>query len=98
MMPACFPGRRSGPALRPSSPSIKDSPADRLMRYDIEAKHPADFGMESLDLAPALVAGCLTPQLENPPGGDAPPARRALPPARRSRTEERRVGKEGRSP
>jgi hypothetical protein len=44
------------------------------MRYDIEAKHPADFGMESLDLAPALVAGCLTTQLENTPGGDAPPA------------------------
>jgi hypothetical protein len=50
--------------------NLKDFPADILMPYDIEAKHPDEFVMESLDLAPALVAGCLTAQAEalrNPP-------------------------------
>lgn len=47
-----------------------DFPSDRLREYDVEAKHPDDFVMDCLDLAPAVVATCVLEQaadLRSPP-------------------------------
>lgn len=50
--------------------NLKDFPAESLARYDIDAKHPDEFVLDCLDLAPALVANCLREQaqaLRSPP-------------------------------
>lgn len=50
--------------------NLTDFPTAALAPYDIEAKHPDDFLLESLDLAPAAVTACLVEQvaaLQNPP-------------------------------
>lgn len=50
--------------------NLQDFPARALAPYDLEAKHPDDFVLETIDLAPALVAQILTEQvaaLKNPP-------------------------------
>ena len=50
--------------------NLRDFPADALAPYDIEAKHPDDFVLETIDLAPALAVQVLTEQaaaLKNPP-------------------------------
>ncbi|MEK6606987.1 MAG: PIN domain-containing protein [Myxococcota bacterium] len=50
--------------------NLQDFPADALAPYHLEAKHPDDFVLETIDLAPALVAQVLTEQaaaLKNPP-------------------------------
>lgn len=39
--------------------NLRDFPSGVLSRYDIEAKHPDDFVLDCLDLAPALVSNCL---------------------------------------
>lgn len=49
--------------------NLKDFPQEALRRFDIEAKHPDDFVIDCLDLAPALVANCVREQaaaLRNP--------------------------------
>ncbi|ODT02041.1 MAG: hypothetical protein ABS52_15440 [Gemmatimonadetes bacterium SCN 70-22] len=49
--------------------NTKDFPSSALGRYDVEAKHPDDFVMDCLDLAPVLVANCVREQaaaLRNP--------------------------------
>lgn len=49
--------------------NLKDFPAAALARYGIDAKHPDDFVLDCLDLAPALVANCIREQasaLRNP--------------------------------
>jgi predicted nucleic acid-binding protein len=48
----------------------KHFPADALSAYDIETKHPDDFVMETIDLAPAAVGRMIEAQhqaLRNPP-------------------------------
>lgn len=50
--------------------NLDDFPAGTLGRYDIEAKHPDDFVLDSIDLAQAAVVRCITEQaaeLRNPP-------------------------------
>jgi len=50
--------------------NTKHFPSSALDRYDIEAKHPDDFVMDCIDLAPVLVANCVRAQaqaLRNPP-------------------------------
>lgn len=50
--------------------NLSDFPAAVLSEYDVEAKHPDDFLMDCLDLAPALVASCVAEQaadLRSPP-------------------------------
>ena len=50
--------------------NLADFPADRLRTYDIEPKHPDEFVMDCIDLAPAIVARCVTEQaadLKAPP-------------------------------
>jgi hypothetical protein len=50
--------------------NLKDFPDHVLARWDIEAKHPDEFVMESIDISPAVVVRCLTEQalaLRNPP-------------------------------
>lgn len=50
--------------------NLKDFPADALAPYHIEPKHPDDFVLEAIDLAPPLVVQVLTEQaaaLKNPP-------------------------------
>lgn len=50
--------------------NLADFPAAALAPYDIEAKHPDDFLLESLDLAPAALTRCLVEQagdLRDPP-------------------------------
>ena len=50
--------------------NLRDFPAEALGPYHIEAKHPDDFVIETIDLAPALVVQVLTEQagaLKNPP-------------------------------
>jgi len=50
--------------------NLKDFPDHLLARWDIEAKHPDEFVLESIDIAQGVVVRCLTEQatsLRNPP-------------------------------
>ena len=50
--------------------NLEDFPAEVIAPLGIEAKHPDDFLLESLDIAPAAVTRCLVEQsatLRNPP-------------------------------
>jgi hypothetical protein len=50
--------------------NLKDFPDHDLAAWDIEAKHPDEFVMDSLDLAPGVIVKCVTEQagaLKNPP-------------------------------
>lgn len=50
--------------------NLRDFPDHVLARYDIEAKHPDEFVMDSIDLAPGAVVRCVTEQasaLRRPP-------------------------------
>lgn len=42
--------------------NLSDFPQNVLNSYDIEVKHPDDFVMDCLDLAPAIVATCVVEQ------------------------------------
>ncbi len=42
--------------------NLSDFPAIVLNSYDIEVKHPDDFVMDCLDLAPAIMATCVVEQ------------------------------------
>lgn len=42
--------------------NLKDFPDHVLQRYDMEAKHPDEFVLDSIDLAPAAIARCVTEQ------------------------------------
>jgi len=42
--------------------NLKDFPDHVLQRYDMEPKHPDEFVLDSIDLAPAAVARCVTEQ------------------------------------
>lgn len=50
--------------------NLKDFPDHVLARYDMEAKHPDEFVLDSIDLAAAAVVKCVTDQasaLRTPP-------------------------------
>jgi hypothetical protein len=50
--------------------NLADFPSARLASYNIEAKHPDDFVLDAIDLAPGLVASVVSQQaaaLKNPP-------------------------------
>jgi len=50
--------------------NLADFPEEKLAPYDIEAKHPDDFVLDTIDLAPAAVAKVVSDQaaaLKNPP-------------------------------
>jgi len=50
--------------------NLDDFPHHALAAYDIEAKHPDDFLLDSLDLAPGAMVRCLIEQagaLKQPP-------------------------------
>lgn len=50
--------------------NTKDFPAESLAAFDIEAKHPDDFLLDSIDIAPGRIAGIVAEQaaeLRNPP-------------------------------
>lgn len=50
--------------------NLADFPEEKLVPYDIEAKHPDDFVLDTIDLAPAAVAKVVSDQadaLKNPP-------------------------------
>lgn len=50
--------------------NLTDFPDDRLAPYNVEATHPDDFVLDTIDLAPALVTRVVTEQgaaLKNPP-------------------------------
>jgi hypothetical protein len=50
--------------------NLGDFPDHLLARWDVEPKHPDEFVMESIDIAPGVVVRCLTQQadsLRNPP-------------------------------
>lgn len=50
--------------------NLKDFPDHVLARYDMEAKHPDEFVLDSIDLAPGAVVQCVTAQaaaLRHPP-------------------------------
>jgi len=50
--------------------NLADFPAARLASYNIEAKHPDDFILDAIDLAPGLVASVVSQQaaaLKSPP-------------------------------
>jgi predicted nucleic acid-binding protein len=50
--------------------NLKDFPDHVLARYDIETKHPDEFVLDSIDIAPGAVVKCITDQaatLRNPP-------------------------------
>jgi len=50
--------------------NLVDFPADRLGPYNIEAKHPDDFVVDTIDLSPGRVAKVIAEQsaaLKNPP-------------------------------
>lgn len=50
--------------------NLKDFPEEQLSRYSLEAKHPDDFVLESIDLAPGVMAQVVTEQaaaLRKPP-------------------------------
>jgi len=42
--------------------NLRDFPAEALRQYDLDAKHPDEFALDCLDLAPALVANCVREQ------------------------------------
>jgi predicted nucleic acid-binding protein len=42
--------------------NLKDFPDHVLARYDMEPKHPDEFVLDSIDLAPGAVAKCVTDQ------------------------------------
>jgi hypothetical protein len=49
--------------------NLRDFPDHVLARYDVEAKHPDELVLDTIDLAPAVVARCVTEQaaaLRNP--------------------------------
>lgn len=39
--------------------NLRDFPDHVLERYDIESKHPDDFILESIDIAPAAIVQCV---------------------------------------
>jgi hypothetical protein len=45
--------------------NLRDFPDHVLERYDIEAKHPDEFVVDSMDIAPAAVVRCVTEQAAN---------------------------------
>lgn len=45
--------------------NLRDFPDHLLARYDVEAKHPDEFVLESLDLAPGAVIRCVLEQVES---------------------------------
>ncbi len=50
--------------------NLRDFPDHDLARWDLEAKHPDEFLLDSIDLSPGVVVRCLTEQaaaLKNPP-------------------------------
>jgi len=50
--------------------NLDDFPAERLASYNIEAKHPDDFVIDTIDLSPGAVAKVIAEQagaLKNPP-------------------------------
>lgn len=50
--------------------NLKDFPDHDLARWDLEAKHPDEFIIDCIDLAPGVAVRCLTEQaaaLRNPP-------------------------------
>lgn len=50
--------------------NLRDFPDHVLARYDIETKHPDEFVLDSIDIAPGAVVQCITEQagaLRNPP-------------------------------
>jgi PIN domain len=50
--------------------NLDDFPDDRLAPYNVEAKHPDDFVLDAIDLAPGLVTSVVSDQaasLRNPP-------------------------------
>jgi hypothetical protein len=50
--------------------NLSDFPDEKLAPYDVEAKHPDDFVLDTIDLAPAVVAKVVSDQaaaLKNPP-------------------------------
>jgi len=50
--------------------NLADFPAATLARYDVEAKHPDDFVLDAIDLAPGRVTSVVSEQagsLRNPP-------------------------------
>lgn len=50
--------------------NLKHFPAEALTEYNVEAKHPDDFVVETIDLAPAAVVKIITEQiadLKSPP-------------------------------
>jgi hypothetical protein len=50
--------------------NLKDFPGHVLARYDMEPKHPDEFVLDSIDLAPGAVVQCVTAQaaaLRSPP-------------------------------
>ena len=49
---------------------LADFPTDRLASYNIDAKHPDDFVLDTIDLSPGAVAKVIAEQagtLRNPP-------------------------------
>lgn len=42
--------------------NLKDFPDHDLARWDLEAKHPDEFLLDSIDFAPGIVVSCLTEQ------------------------------------
>lgn len=42
--------------------NLGDFPSESLAPYDVEAKHPDDFVMDSIDIAPAAVVTCVAEQ------------------------------------
>jgi PIN domain len=54
--------------------NLDDFPAERLGPYNIEAKHPDDFVIDTIDLAPGRIAKVIAEQaasLKNPPRSTA---------------------------
>jgi hypothetical protein len=50
--------------------NLKDFPEHVLARYDMETKHPDEFVLDSIAIAPGAVVKCITDQaaaLRNPP-------------------------------
>jgi hypothetical protein len=50
--------------------NLRDFPDDKLAPHNVDAKHPDDFVLDALDLAPGIVTQVLSEQagaLKNPP-------------------------------
>lgn len=50
--------------------NLRDFPEDKLASYSIEAQHPDDFVLHTIDLAPGIVTKVVSEQagaLKNPP-------------------------------